>query len=163
MRLTSNLLIKALVSAAMLTGLVAQAATTTETTPTKTAPKQDFVGLLATADLTKQGITDPTEAEMEAAVKSIQDQRASGMGWGEIANSLGLKLGALVSAANRNKHAEDNKGIKTADKRKGAKGAEDSQRGESSDTHGGKGSSSKGGDRGGSGGGNGGGGGGGKK
>ena len=156
MRSTTNLLIKTLVSAAMLTSLGAHAATTVEATQTQAESKQDFVGLLAKAELSKQGITDPTKAQMDAKVKSIQDQRASGMGWGAIADSMGLKLGAVVSAANRNMHADDHKRSETTDTRKGAKGAEDSRSSErsmGSETHGGKGSGSSGGGNGAGGGG----------
>ena len=132
MQLTKNLLIKALVSAAMLTGLGAHAANTAETTQTQTAPKQDFVTQLAKADLSKQGINNPTEAQLAAEVKSIQAQRDNGMGWGAIADSLGLKLGAVVSAANRNIHADDAKRTEPAENRKAA---ENSRSGE---THGSK-------------------------
>lgn len=134
MQLTKNLLIKALVSAVMLTGLGAHAATTAEATQTQTAPKQDFVTMLAVADLSKQGINNPTEAQLAAEVKSIQAQRDSGMGWGAIADSLGLKLGAVVSAANRNIHADDAKRTEPAENRKAAESSR------SSETHASKGS-----------------------
>lgn len=115
MRLSANSLIEVLVSAAMLTGLGAHAVTTVETTQVPTAPKQDFVTLLAMADLNKQGITHPTQAQLAAEVKSIQAQRTSGMGWGAIADSRGLKLGEVVSAANRNLHADGDKRTETHD------------------------------------------------
>jgi uncharacterized membrane protein YgcG len=139
MRLTANSLIKVFVSAAMLAGLGAHAVTTVETTQAPTAPKQDFVTLLAMADLSKQGITSPTKAQLAAEVKSIQAQRTSGMGWGAIANSRGLKLGEVVSAANRNMHADDDKHPETSEN---SKGAENSR---SSETHGSKGSGDDGG------------------
>jgi uncharacterized membrane protein YgcG len=139
MRLTANSLIKALICAATLTGLGAHAVTTAATTQTHTVPKQDFVTLLAMADLSKQGITHPTQAQLAAEVKSIQAQRASGMGWGAIADSLGLKLGDVVSAANRNLHADDDKRTEAAENSKSA----ESRR--SSETRGGKGSGNDGG------------------
>jgi hypothetical protein len=66
---------------------------------------------LAEATLAKAGITDPTAAELEAALNggtlvladgtSIDLQgvlalRASGQGWGQIAKSLGFKLGDVM-------------------------------------------------------------------
>jgi hypothetical protein len=65
---------------------------------------------LAEASLKQQGITNPTPAQLEAALaggsvttssgKTVQLQgilkmRAEGMGWGQIANSMGIKLGDL--------------------------------------------------------------------
>jgi len=102
MKISKSSLAKCLFSAAMLSGLGVMAQTTAAPTPAKqTAPKQDFATDLAKADLAKQGITDPTSDQLAAAVKNVQDKRASGMGWGQIANSLGLRMGDAVSAANR--------------------------------------------------------------
>lgn len=95
------------------------------------------------ADLNKQGITRPTQAQLAAEVKSIQAQRASGMGWRAIADSRGLKLGEVVSEANRNLHADGDKRTETAENRKGAENSR------SSESHGGKGSGSSGGGSGG--------------
>lgn len=107
MKTNKSSLAKCLFSAAMLSGLGVMAQTATAPTPTtQTAPKQDFATDLAKADLAKQGIANPTSSQLANAVKSIQDQRASGLGWGQIANSLGLKLGDVVSAANRSGMAE---------------------------------------------------------
>jgi hypothetical protein len=58
--------------------------------------------------LAKQGITNPTRAQLAAERKAIADQRAKGMGWGQIAQSLGLNLGQVVSASNHARH-EDRK------------------------------------------------------
>ena len=129
MRLAPHSLLKALASAALLTSLGSYAATTTvqvvlsppapPAPEVNVAPKQDFATLLAQEDLRKQGITDPTRRELNDAVRSIEAQRASGMGWGEIAHSLGLKLGPVVSAANRAKHAEKPQRTEIADSRDG--------------------------------------------
>ena len=43
--------------------------------------------------LKDQGITDPTPAQLEAAVTDVLKLRADGMGWGEIAKAQGFKLG----------------------------------------------------------------------
>jgi uncharacterized membrane protein YgcG len=119
MRPTAHVLIKTLAAVALFTSLGVQAAVAVEatvtTTPIVTTPttksatkasKQDVAALLAGADLNKQGITHPTKAELEAAVKSVNEKRASGMGWGDIAKSLGLKLGPIVSAANRTERSD---------------------------------------------------------
>lgn len=66
------------------------------------APK-DLSTDLAKASLAKQGITNPTKAQLDAERKSIDAQRAQGKGWGVIAQSLGLNLGQVVSAANRDR------------------------------------------------------------
>ena len=51
---------------------------------------------LAEASLAKQGITNPTPAQLEAALvgkDGILQMRAAGQGWGQIANSMDIKLG----------------------------------------------------------------------
>src|SRR5918996_3059741 len=68
---------------------------------------------LAEASLKQNGITNPTPAQLEAALmggkitlasgktvelQGILTMRASGMGWGQIANSMGFKLGELKRA-----------------------------------------------------------------
>lgn len=69
---------------------------------------------LAEDELAKMGITDPTAAEIEAALnggsvtladgstqtlQGILALRAQGEGWGQIAKTLGFNLGAVVSAS----------------------------------------------------------------
>lgn len=61
---------------------------------------------LAKADLGKQGITEPSTEQLALAVSNVQALRDQGMGWGAIANSLGLRFGAVVSAAHRADQAE---------------------------------------------------------
>lgn len=72
---------------------------------------------LAKASLAQQGITNPTPAQLSAALNGgvvtsptsttslagVLTQRQSGSGWGEIAHSLGIKLGAVVSASKTDK------------------------------------------------------------
>ena len=73
---------------------------------------------LVQADLAKVGITAPTPEQLAAALNGgevitedgqtitfagILAQRQSGMGWGAIANAMGVKLGAAVSASKANK------------------------------------------------------------
>jgi len=51
---------------------------------------------LAEASLAKQGITNPTPAQLEAALvgkEGILTARAAGQGWGQIANAMDIKLG----------------------------------------------------------------------
>lgn len=112
--LTSGLLAVAAVvamgaaSAADVTVTVGTTPTPTPTAPT-TSPavrQQEFVMQLAKADLNKQGITEPTTEQLALAASNVQALRDKGMGWGAIANSLGLRFGAVVSAAKRADQAE---------------------------------------------------------
>src|SRR5687767_3387630 len=53
---------------------------------------------LAEASLKQQGITNPTPAQLEAALvgkDGILQMRAAGQGWGQIANSMDIKLGEV--------------------------------------------------------------------
>jgi hypothetical protein len=50
---------------------------------------------LAEASLAKRGITNPTPAQLEAAVMDILKMRADGKGWGQIADAKGFKLGEV--------------------------------------------------------------------
>ncbi|MCK9989145.1 MAG: hypothetical protein WA112_12455 [Rugosibacter sp.] len=60
---------------------------------------------LAQEQLASQGISNPTPAELQGALvgmpgsstQGILQMRAAGMGWGQIANTMGVKLGAVVS------------------------------------------------------------------
>ena len=72
---------------------------------------------LAQAEFTKLGITNPTPAQLQAALNGgtvttstgtttlsgVLKLRSEGMGWGAIAKSLGFKLGAVVSASKTDK------------------------------------------------------------
>lgn len=123
MQLTQKPWAVCLISAALLGGLSVSAQTTSETQPVtetetvtdattttdpQTSPRRSFVTDLAKASLAKDDGTEPaTEA-------SIQEQRDAGMGWGQIANALGLKLGAVVSAANANKPTESGRNSQSA-------------------------------------------------
>lgn len=61
---------------------------------------------LAQTQLASQGITNPTPTQLQGALvgstdstttQGILQMRASGMGWGQIANSMGYKLGPVMS------------------------------------------------------------------
>jgi hypothetical protein len=90
---------------------------------------------LAKAELSKLGITQPTPAQLAAALnggtvtsstgaqvqmKGVLTERKAGMGWGQIAQAMGFKLGALVSASKtehagqKEKSEKDGKGEKDA-------------------------------------------------
>ncbi|MDO9165552.1 MAG: hypothetical protein Q7U13_05540 [Rhodoferax sp.] len=102
-----------LISAAMLGGfgVSAQAITepdTSTSTDSEISPSRSFTTDLAKASLAKEGVAEPTPEQLAAAETSIQAQRDSGMGWGQIANGMGLSLGAIVSAANRAEPATQN-------------------------------------------------------
>ena len=110
MQLIKNPWAVGLISAALLGGLgaSAQAVTatvsvtdTTNTADPQTSPSRSFTTDLAKAQLAKDGLTDPTAEQIATAEENIQAMRDSKMGWGQIANALGLNLGAVVSAANR--------------------------------------------------------------
>lgn len=96
--------------------------TSATTTPTTFQPATGKLGYgnanialaLAQNQLAKMGITDPTADEIEAALnggtvtladggtqtlRGVLALRAQGEGWGQIANTLGFKLGDVVSAS----------------------------------------------------------------
>ncbi len=127
MNIKSSTLPTALLAALLAHAGLANAQTTTGTTPGATTGTttgttsgttleaqassiQNFSRELARADLAAKGNTTPTQTELDAAAKTIQDKRASGMGWGQIANSLGLRLGEVVSAARRSENASGRRG-----------------------------------------------------
>src|SRR6266705_1974358 len=64
---------------------------------------------LAEAELKKQGITNPTPAQLKAALvgngktTGILTLRAKGEGWGQIAQSLGFKLGDVMRSEKADK------------------------------------------------------------
>ncbi|MCF8159293.1 MAG: hypothetical protein K9J76_01180 [Polaromonas sp.] len=152
MSLTQKSWAVCLVSAALLGSYGVSAQTETP----QTSPIRSFATDLAKANLAKKGVTDPTEQEISDAEATIQAQRVSGMGWGEIANSLGLKLGAVVSAANRAQPAARDaahakKSAESGEKSQGATASGNSDSG--AGNSGGKGGGSSGGSSGGNGGG----------
>ncbi|MFC5300833.1 hypothetical protein [Azospira restricta] len=87
--------------------------TTTFTSPTKPMGYGNIriAMSLAEAQLASQGITNPTPTQLQGALmgtttgtgadatttQGILQMRASGMGWGQIANSMGFKLGPVMS------------------------------------------------------------------
>lgn len=75
---------------------------------------------LAEASLAQQGITDPTAAELAAALNGgtltladgttvklsgVLADRAAGQGWGQIAKAMGFKLGDLMRSPEATAHA----------------------------------------------------------
>ena len=106
-RTTRPVVILGLLGAALLGGTAAWAQTTTAPAPAPatTSPARSFSGEIAKADLAATGVTNPTDAQVSARTADVQGMRDSGMGWGQIANSLGLRLGDVVSAANRSQKA----------------------------------------------------------
>lgn len=61
---------------------------------------------LAQASLAKQGVTNPTPSQLSAALGGILGERAQGLGWGQIAKGMGVKLGSVVSASRTNKSTQ---------------------------------------------------------
>ncbi len=103
MKLTQKSFAVCLISAAVLVSFGVSAETQTQ----QTSPSRSFATELATASQAKGGDSVKTEAD-------IQKMRDDRMGWGQIANSLGLSLGAVVSAANRADQATENAANKPA-------------------------------------------------
>ncbi|MES2841762.1 MAG: hypothetical protein V4794_15890 [Pseudomonadota bacterium] len=128
MKFTHPLLLKTGLCAALFaaTGAFAQttvdvSVTTAPTTTNAATPTQDFATNIAKADLAQQGIANPTRAQLGMATSNVQGMRDSGMGWGAIANSLGLRLGDVVSAANKAKNADDARAASANKSQKAAK------------------------------------------
>jgi hypothetical protein len=71
---------------------------------------------LAKTALAKQGITEPTTAELAAALNGVLTQRSSGMGWGQIAQTMGVKLGSVVSTSKTDDDSQKDSTNKIADK-----------------------------------------------
>ncbi len=118
--------------------IVTLAPSTTASTPavsfTPTTKKMGYGNInialaLAKTTLAKQGITNPTPAQLAAALNGgsvtltngtvvtmtgILTQRSAGMGWGKIAQTMNVKLGTVVSASQIDKaNKEDNKNVLT--------------------------------------------------
>lgn len=121
-------------SAIALDDVITNADGTTATTTTTFTPATGQMGYgnvkialsLAEASLAQAGITDPTATELEAALNGgtlvladgtgidlngVLAERAAGQGWGQIAHSMGFKLGDVmrspkaVGSASANAHA----------------------------------------------------------
>lgn len=83
--------------------LTLNGASSTFTSPTKPLGYGEIkIALsLAQESLAKQGITNPTPQQLQAALtgkSGILTLRGEGKGWGVIADSLGVKLGKVVSS-----------------------------------------------------------------
>jgi hypothetical protein len=61
---------------------------------------------LTQASLEKQGIKEPTPEQLKLALTEVLQQRADGGGWGEIANSMGFRLGELKGGQHRPERME---------------------------------------------------------
>jgi hypothetical protein len=104
-------------SAIELTSTDAQGKVTTVTVPATTKPmgygNVTITLALAQTSLAKAGITQPTAGQLQAALsggtvtladgssvklQGIETLRASGMGWGQIAKTVGVRMGSVVSA-----------------------------------------------------------------
>jgi len=83
--------------------------TTTFTPPTQKMGNGNVnIALALTeAKLKEQGITNPTSEQLKSTLSEILQQRASGKGWGQIANGMGFKLGDVMRAEKADKVAHD--------------------------------------------------------
>ncbi|WP_309678765.1 hypothetical protein [Polaromonas sp.] len=84
---------------------------------------------LAKASLAREGITNPTPAQLAAALNGgkittasgtvtlagVLSQRAEGMGWGKIAKGMGVTLGSLVSASHPEKGDKDDRSARKSE------------------------------------------------
>jgi hypothetical protein len=61
---------------------------------------------LTEASLKKQGIANPTPEQVKTALTGVLQMRADGQGWGEIAHSMGFKLGELKRELHRPERIE---------------------------------------------------------
>jgi hypothetical protein len=64
----------------------------------------DIALSLSEARLKQQGITNPTPEQLKSALTPILQQRADGKGWGEIAHSMGFKLGDVMRSEKAARH-----------------------------------------------------------
>lgn len=79
-------------------------------------PRSDRVTSLAMASLASQSVSNPTPDQVVAAVANIQSMRDSGMGWGAIANALGLRHGDVVSASREGKERTERQAGQTRER-----------------------------------------------
>lgn len=86
--------------------------TTTFTPPTSKMGNGNVnVALALTeASLKQKGITNPTSDQLKSALNDVLQQRASGKGWGEIANSMGFRLGDVLRSERADRVAQDRRG-----------------------------------------------------
>lgn len=111
MRFTRSSLAGVLAAASLCLSVSALAQTeATAAVAVGTAAPKDLATDLAKASLAKQGITNPTKSQLEAERQSITAQRVQGKGWGVIAQSLGLNLGQVVSAASKDRNKGEHTG-----------------------------------------------------
>jgi hypothetical protein len=89
--------------------LTSGSSTTTFTPPTSKMGNGNVNIALALTDasLKQQGITNPTTDQLKTALNNVLAQRASGKGWGEIANAMGFKLGDVMRSERADKVARD--------------------------------------------------------
>lgn len=68
---------------------------------------------LTKTSLAKQGISNPTPAQLSAALGGVLGQRSQGLGWGQIAKGMGVSLGSVVSASHTDKSGKKTDHAKT--------------------------------------------------
>ena len=61
---------------------------------------------LAKTQLAQDGITAPTPVQLSTALNGVLTQRAEGMGWGNIARSMGTTLGSVMGNAHASKSGQ---------------------------------------------------------
>jgi len=68
---------------------------------------------LTKTSLAKQGISNPSPAQLSAALGGVLGQRSQGLGWGQIAKGMGVSLGSVVSASHTDKSGKKTDHAKT--------------------------------------------------
>jgi hypothetical protein len=66
--------------------------------PTQKMGYGNIDNALSLAEASLKGIDNPTPQQLKGALMGVLDMRADGMGWGQIANSLGFRLGDVKRA-----------------------------------------------------------------
>jgi hypothetical protein len=66
--------------------------------PTQKMGYGNIDNALALAEASLKGTDNPTPQQLKRALMGVLDMRADGMGWGQIANSLGFRLGDVKRA-----------------------------------------------------------------
>jgi hypothetical protein len=116
---------------AMASGAGAQTRTANDTdqATAQNDRQQDNAVMLAKAELSSKGITSENTSKvdyqraLDGATNSVLSQRSSGMGWGAIANKMGLNWGKVMSESKHeskesvNASREKNSGGKSAESR----------------------------------------------
>lgn len=111
MHISRTIIVSILVASVLGFGASAKATPAALQSTSASRQQRDFTVILAKAELSAQGVTPENTSEINykialgTAVKEISAQRNAGLGWGEIANKMGLNWGKVVSDARHSRNA----------------------------------------------------------